>query len=217
MGNAVARMPCELSREEVEGFASTTLFNGREVRALWYHFKAVSSKSETITRAQFQTAVLFKDTALLDRIFRVFDQDDDNSITFSEFISCLSTMSSKATQEEKLKLAFAIYDFDGDDRISVDDLTSALASTLREHNIVISRADIDVIVAGTMREAASSPANEGHISFAEFKALVSKRPQMLDCLNINISKIIDDYSRLDGVSFVTPRLGYSGLQVQREE
>ena len=209
MGNAVRALPCELSREEVDRFASSTLFNGREVRALWYHFKAVSNRADTITRAQFQTAVLFKDTALLDRIFRVFDADDDDKISFAEYMSCVSTMSSKASQDDKLRLAFHIYDFDGDGRISVDDLTSALAGTLREHNIVIARPDIDAIVASTMREANVADAATGMMSFAEFKALVSKRPQMLDCLNINISKIIDDYSKTDGVSFATPRLGYA--------
>lgn len=52
---------------------------------------------------QFQSAMLFKDSALLDRIFRVFDADDDNEIIFSEYLSCMSSISSKATREEKLK------------------------------------------------------------------------------------------------------------------
>ena len=47
--------------------------------------------------------MLFKDSALLDRIFRVFDVDDDNEIIFSEYLSCMSMISSKATKEEKLK------------------------------------------------------------------------------------------------------------------
>ena len=47
--------------------------------------------------------MLFKDSALLDRIFRVFDADDDNEIIFSEYLSCMSSISSKATKEEKLK------------------------------------------------------------------------------------------------------------------
>ena len=83
--------------------------------------------------------MLFKDSALLDRIFRVFDVDDDNEIIFSEYLSCMSMISSKATKEEKLKckllfstsylfglftlvlylhflftVSFQIYDFDGD-------------------------------------------------------------------------------------------------------
>lgn len=205
MGNMRSH-PCELSREEVDSFMSSTLFTAHEVRALWYHFKTMSSKTDTITRNQFQAAMLFKDTALLDRIFRVFDGDDDNCISFSEYIKCCSNLSSKASQEDKLRFSFHIYDFDGDNKISTNDLTSALAATLREHNVVISRADIDVIVANTMREA--NPSEAEMITFPEFKALVSKRPQMLDHLNLNISKIIEEYSKSNNydISFATPRL-----------
>jgi Ca2+-binding EF-hand superfamily protein len=55
---------------------------------------------------QFQAAMLFKDSALLDRIFRVVDVDDDDQISFSEYLSCLSTISNKASQDDKLKCIF---------------------------------------------------------------------------------------------------------------
>lgn len=60
---------------------------------------------------QFQSAMLFKDSALLDRIFRVFDADDDNEIIFSEYLSCMSSISNKATKEEKLKCQYFIVIF----------------------------------------------------------------------------------------------------------
>ncbi len=47
--------------------------------------------------------MLFQDSALIDRIFRVFDTNDDNQICFTEYIGCLSTISSKASKEEKVK------------------------------------------------------------------------------------------------------------------
>lgn len=47
--------------------------------------------------------MLFRDSSLLEQIFRVFDTDDDGTISFSEFISCLSTFSSRGTPEEKLR------------------------------------------------------------------------------------------------------------------
>ena len=127
--------------------------------------------------------MLFKDSALLDRMFRVFDLDDDNLISFAEYLACLSTISNKSTKENKLKckqsvqsqctysihfcspcslsrtvyfecaVSFQIYDFDGDGLISVGDLTAVLAATLREYNLVIGREDIDHIVAKTMKEA----------------------------------------------------------------
>lgn len=56
--------------------------------------------------SQFQGAMLFRDSALLDRIFRAFDTNDDGFISFSEYVACLSIISNKATQEDKLKCTF---------------------------------------------------------------------------------------------------------------
>ena len=47
--------------------------------------------------------MLFRDSALVDRIFRVFDKDDDNKISFDEYLKCLATLSNKASDNEKLK------------------------------------------------------------------------------------------------------------------
>lgn len=128
--------------------------------------------------------MLFKDSALLDRIFRVVDADDDDQICFIEYLSCLSTISNKASQEDKLRcksllffirhshspsliviVSFQIYDFDGDNFISISDLTAVVAATLREHKIFILRSDIDHIVQSTMAEA--NPKHSNMISFEE--------------------------------------------------
>lgn len=47
--------------------------------------------------------MLLRDSALLDRIFRVFDADDDTLISFGEYLKCLSQLSSKSPREDKLK------------------------------------------------------------------------------------------------------------------
>lgn len=62
-------------------------------------------------------------------------------------------------------VSFQIYDFDGDNFISVSDLTAVLAATLREHQLEITRADIDHIVMKTMAEA--NTRNDGMISLQE--------------------------------------------------
>eukprot|EP01032_Pedospumella_encystans_P022694 gene22694-25707_t len=205
---------CTLTAAEIANCVSTSKFTADEVRALWYHFKTINSSSHCITRKQFQSAMLFKDSALLDRIFRVFDVDDDNEIIFSEYLSCMSMISSKATKEEKLKFSFQIYDFDGDGLISVGDLTAVLAATLREHKLVITRADIDHIVQVTMEEA--DTAQPGHISFAEYTALVAKRPHMMDHLTINISSIIQEYATNNTIALTTPRGFRSALDMHEK-
>lgn len=51
--------------------------------------------------------MLFRDSVLVDRIFRVFDKQDHNAITFEEYIACLSVLSNKASDEDKLKCEFS--------------------------------------------------------------------------------------------------------------
>jgi Ca2+-binding EF-hand superfamily protein len=57
--------------------------------------------------------MLFADSALLDQIFRVFDANDDDQISFEEYLKCLSVISNKASREDKHLFSFKLYDFDG--------------------------------------------------------------------------------------------------------
>lgn len=189
MGNISS---CTLEEAELVRLTAKSVFSQDEVKALWLQFSGIVASEAGICREKFQSAMMFKETAMLDRIFRVFDKDEDDMISFEEFIECLSVLSSKASQSDKLKLSFQIYDLDGDNMISVSDLTSALASTLRENDIIIERKEIDDIVAHTMDEVC--PDVTGKISLIEYEDLVAQRPQMLSRLNLNISGIIREYA-----------------------
>ena len=59
--------------------------------------------------SQFQDAMLFRDSALLDRIFQVFDSNRNDLIDFNEYILCLSTVSNKAPPEAKLERTFFLF------------------------------------------------------------------------------------------------------------
>lgn len=158
--------------------------------------KGISCISQLYLRAiiavlfnsQFQVAMLFRDSALLDRMFRVFDKNDDENISFDEYIACLSVISNKASKEDKTRrmyvhflfssltlcaVSFQIYDFDCDGLISVSDLTAVVAATLREHGVIISRADLDKLVAHTMAEA--HPTSAGLITYEEYVITFSSR------------------------------------------
>lgn len=199
---------CSLRRDEIAAYVQSTHFTAQEIRALWFHFKEISSTEEDdgiIDRTEFQTAMLFRDSVLLDRIFRVFDTNHDEMINFSEFISCLSALSNKATPEEKLRLSFNIYDTDDDGLISKEELATMVAATMREHEIVMSSDDIEKVVRGTLNEI--QPSRENYISFEEYKSLVAKKPQTLSILTLNISSIISEYTEAHGISLATPREG----------
>jgi serine/threonine-protein phosphatase 2B regulatory subunit len=129
--------------------------------------------------------MLFRDSVLLERIFNVFDTNHDNGINFLEFISCLSTLSTKASPEEKIRcmnlfpspislslplttthtVSFSIYDYDCDGFISKEELGHMLAATMREHEIILSPADVEGIIHSTFAEV--RPSNPDKISFEE--------------------------------------------------
>jgi len=193
----------------------SSVFTADEIRALWIHFKTINGGHDSITRKQFQAAMLFKDSALLDRIFRVFDADDNDQISFQEYVQCLSMISSKAPKEEKMKFSFQLYDFDGDNFISVTDMTAVVAATLREHQIAVARPELDIIVQKTMTEANTK--YPGMISLEEYMKMVANRPHMLAQLTINISGIIAQYTSNNTIALSTPRGFQSAMNIHYTE
>lgn len=52
---------------------------------------------------EFQTLVGLKDGLYLERLFALFDSNNDGSIAFKEFLQCISFLSSKMPKEERVK------------------------------------------------------------------------------------------------------------------
>ncbi len=63
-------------------------------------------------------------------------------------------------------MSFSIYDYDGDGFISKQELGNMVAATMREHEIVLSDADVDGIIDRTFAEV--HPANPAKINFDEY-------------------------------------------------
>jgi len=81
-----------------------------------------------------------------------------------------------------------MYDSDGDGRISQAELTSLLAANLREYGLVITRTQVDEIVASTM--ATPGLAKPGFITFSEYARMTSTEPLTLTHLSLNISRYV---------------------------
>jgi len=87
-----------------------------------------------------------KSSALIDNIFRVFDEDKDDCISFKEYINNLILMSPMASYDEKLKFSFNIYDKDGDGYISLDDLKTVITAIMVENGLVATNDNIQEIL-----------------------------------------------------------------------
>jgi serine/threonine-protein phosphatase 2B regulatory subunit len=63
---------------------------------------------------------------LVRRVIAVLDKNKDGNISFLEFVQGLNSLSAGASQEEKLRFAFQIYDINNDGYISNGELFTVL-------------------------------------------------------------------------------------------
>ncbi|KUF97935.1 Calcineurin B protein 2 [Phytophthora nicotianae] len=214
-----APLTCRLSDDQVAALASSTNFTPEEVVALNVHYDLISSAKRDdglIDRSEFQTALGFtvKESLYVDRIFQLFDTNDDDFISFDEFLQSVSVLSSKGGTAEKIKctsptlvcypnqrnphydrsggaVSFDILDFDRDGKLSPQELLSMLEACIQENNINIPSECLTTIVAKTMEDVDLD--KDGFISFDEFRVMTEANLQMLNHVTFNVSAIIAEY------------------------
>ncbi|POM64167.1 TKL/LISK/LISK-DD1 protein Kinase, partial [Phytophthora palmivora] len=189
-------LTCKLSDDQVTAYVSTTNFTPEEVVALHAHYDFISSAKRDdglIDRSEFQTALGFtvKESLYVDRIFQLFDTNNDNFISFDEFLQSVSVLSSKGGTAEKIKFSFDILDFDRDGKLSTQELLSMLEACIQENCINIPAECLATIVAKTMEDVDLD--KDGFISFDEFRVMTEANLQMLNHVTFNVSAIIADY------------------------
>ncbi|KAJ3195158.1 EF-hand calcium-binding domain-containing protein 1 [Entophlyctis luteolus] len=88
---------------------------------------------DKIDRAKFRDLLAdtfgVDDSLLMDRVFRCFDTDADNYISFDEFMKGMSVFL-KGRREERLKFCFRVYDLNGDRYISKEEMFQMLKNCL---------------------------------------------------------------------------------------
>ncbi|KAI8815589.1 uncharacterized protein EV422DRAFT_510482 [Fimicolochytrium jonesii] len=86
-----------------------------------------------IDRAKFRDLLAdvfgVDDSLLMDRVFRTFDTDADNYISYDEFIKGMSVFL-KGRLEERSKFCFRVYDLNGDRYVSKEEMYQMLRNCL---------------------------------------------------------------------------------------
>ena len=191
MGNTAPKLKAE-DVELYEGIASGK-FNKKEIQALYEQFVQISSLEEagpsTINERQFHLAMGFKaQNFILKRMFQVFDENADGGITFSEFLKGLSALSGKASEQEKMKFSFRLYDVNKDGKISREELKTMLAGSVSAFPYQFSAAELDELVDRTFAE--SNLNRNNYISYDEYTNVIASHPLMLQQLTVNVSQAI---------------------------
>ncbi|KAJ3138508.1 EF-hand calcium-binding domain-containing protein 1 [Physocladia obscura] len=125
--------------------------NALELETLTRHFTELAVQMDKIDRSRFRDLLAdtfgVDDSLLMDRgflqsvvglqqlihqsisVFRCFDTDADNYISFDEFMKGMSVFL-KGRREERLKFCFRVYDLNGDRYISKEEMFQMLKNCL---------------------------------------------------------------------------------------
>ena len=96
-------------------------FSEEELKKLYKNFNKIDKdKSGTLEPEEFFDIPELAQNPLVKRVIAVLDKNRDGNISFLEFVSGLSSLSAGATQEEKLRFAFQIYDINNLERADPD-------------------------------------------------------------------------------------------------
>ena len=205
----------------MQRFVAATHFSAEEVRTLSIHFDQIKASRQadgSIERSEFQAALGFtmKESLYVDRIIQLFDSNCDSYISFEEFVSSVSVLSSKGTMDEKLKCTWAIFplcdaclkmllmfvcawlavsfdvlDLDRDGKLAKDELLTMLEACIQENSIDIPKSFLTHIIDKTFEDVDTD--KDGVISLDEYKALADSNPGMLSHITFNVSGIIAEY------------------------
>lgn len=112
---------------------------------------------------------------LVKRVIAVLDKNKDGSISFLEFVQGLNSLSSSASQEEKLRFAFQIYDINNDGFISNGELFTVLKMMVGNN---LNDVQLQQLVDRTIIKADEDL--DGKISFAEFVKVSDRKERKRD-------------------------------------
>ncbi|XP_006834360.1 PREDICTED: EF-hand calcium-binding domain-containing protein 1-like [Chrysochloris asiatica] len=118
------------------------------------------------------------DDKLMDRVFFVFDKNNDNHINVNEWVKGLSVFL-RGTFEEKLKFCFEVYYLNGDGYISEEEIFDMLRNSLHQY-LPEEQTDegIKELVEITLKKMDYD--NDGKISFADFERAVREDTLLLE-------------------------------------
>ena len=160
---------------------SCSLVSEKELQKLYKNFSKIDKdKSGTLEPEEFfdipgkfwtsiiqywsrSTCTELANNPLVKRVIAVLDKNKDGNISFLEFVQGLNSLSAGASQEEKLRFAFAIYDINGDGFISNGELFMVLKMMVGNN---LNDVQLQQLVDRTIIKADTD--FDGKISFEEF-------------------------------------------------
>jgi len=190
----------KLTSDEIDELMVCSHFDKNELNDLFQEMlkKSPNGQMSQSEFMDFLNRLGMKNTNIIQILFKIFDLNKDSTVDFKEVVCGLSVLA-RGTTQERIRFAFQIYDFNGDGRLSKEEVFSIIMSV---YNFVgkMNRGDPTVaaldIVDQLFIEVDSN--NDGFLSLAEFEKGCLKNPILIHGLSIwNTEKITKSKSAAD--------------------
>jgi serine/threonine-protein phosphatase 2B regulatory subunit len=182
MGN-ISNSSLKLKKEDVDKLVSSTHFSSKEVTSCFH----LLGGRHDIDRKEFFKVLDLPDINFFHRIFTILDSNHDGKISVEELLAGMSILSVKGTIEEKVHIAFQIYDEDRDGVISKTELSKMLKSSLEQNKIILKPGQIKSIIDFTFEVADKN--GDGVIDSHEFAKLCDENRNMLSSLTMDFNSL----------------------------
>ncbi|CAJ0564430.1 unnamed protein product, partial [Mesorhabditis spiculigera] len=181
------------TREQLDEYQDCTFFTRKDIIRLYKRFYQLNPQKVptnmqgnrpqivTLTFEEVERMPELRENPFRRRICEVFSEDGRGNLTFDDFLDMFSVFSEMAPLQLKLKYAFRIYDFDGDDHLGHDDLSKMIRSLTRDE---LSDEEVEFIIERIIEEADLD--GDERISYAEFEHVVSRSPDFIRTFHIRI-------------------------------
>merc|ERR1711970_231903 len=180
MGNS--RSSLQLQQEEIEEITAETGFTKQQIERLYARFSSLDKHSHGyLSREDFLRIPELAINPLGDRIVHAFfyeSKNNDEKVDFKDFVRVVAhfrpvkknpSKNKLNTRMEKLHFAFRMYDLDGDDKISKEELLAVLTMMVGAN---ISPEQLLSIAERTILEADED--KDELISFEEFVKVLER-------------------------------------------
>ena len=166
-------------------------------------FRQIAGSDNKIDRKEFKNGLLIDNDQIKNRIFDIFDTDQNNFLDIGEFIDGIERLINGTTYE-KIKFAFQVHDVDGSGDIDKLELEILVKNILIENNLDFDANQISLIVSDLFNKVDDD--GNGKIDFDEFLTLVEEYPDFLKSLAVNPLSWFYEKDQSKGVVATTPLL-----------
>eukprot|EP01062_Namystynia_karyoxenos_P038140 TRINITY_DN27707_c0_g1_i1.p2 TRINITY_DN27707_c0_g1~~TRINITY_DN27707_c0_g1_i1.p2 ORF type:complete len:307 (+),score=117.84 TRINITY_DN27707_c0_g1_i1:65-985(+) len=134
----------ELTQEDLEFLKMRCLFDDKQIRRLWAQFAALDADGDgVLSGAELGRLTEFRYHPLRQRVVDVLgshagsdgDAEGGGGFRFAEFLAALSPFAPTAPKEDKARLAFRLWDCDGDGVLSRADVSATLRLMVQKEGL----------------------------------------------------------------------------------